>query len=122
MKKIILATLSAGLLVVGFNANAVGQGGIAGSAVMRLSSSAVTHVSSSIAIGKQSAYTGGAGGTGAITATTFASGASGIVTIASGLVTNIAKDVTLITPQANGFDDGVITLDINDATYKGVAD
>ena len=125
MKKIILATLGMGLLAIGVNANAAstGQGGVAGSAVMRLGSSIVTHVSSSIAIGKQSAYTGGSGGTGAATkAKTFAAGASGAVVISSGLITTIAIDPTLGTAQANGFGDGTITLDVNAGTYNGKVD
>lgn len=130
MKKIILATLSAGLLVIGVNAHAAGQGGIAGSAVMRLNvatvekitTSTVTHVTSSIAIGKQSAYTGGLGGTGNTTkGITFAAGASGVLeTYANGSVKSIAEDATLGTGQANSFADGsTIQLDAKNGTYKG---
>ena len=122
MKKIILATLGMGLLFVGVNANAVGQGGIAGSAVMRLSSDVVTHVSSSIAIGKQSAYTGAAGSNVVgFKATTFAAGASGVVNISSGLITTIVADSTLATAQANDLSGDTITLDVNAATFKGAA-
>ena len=124
MKKIILATLGMGLLVIGVNAHATGQGGIGGSAVMRLSGGAtsiVSHVSSSIAIGKQSAYTSASGGTGNITANTVAAGASGIVTIAAGLITAIGADTTLNKAQANSLASDTINLDINAATYKGSA-
>ena len=133
MKKIILATLSAGLFVIGVNAHAAGQGGIAGSAVMRLNvvatkttppvtTSTVTHVTSSIAIGKQSAYTGGLGGTGDTTkGITFAAGASGVLeTYANGSVKSIAEDATLNKGQANSFEDGsTIQLDAKKGTYKG---
>ena len=124
MKKIILATLGLGLLAVGVNANAVstGQGGVAGSAVMRLTTtSVVTHVSSSIAIGKQSAYTGGLGGKGVTTkGVTFAAGASGQINMAiDGSVTKLDADPSLATAQVNGFDKGSIQLDTKLGTYKG---
>ena len=125
MKKIILATLGMGLLAVGVNANAIGQGGIAGSATMHLSGAAtniVTHVSSSIAIGKQSAYTGALVVVGT-KADTFAAGGSGVVTIdsATGLITSLGKDTQLGIVQGNVLDDSTISLDIDDGTYVGVA-
>ena len=130
MKKIILATLGMGLLVIGVNANAVGQGGIAGSASMRLNTTGaaniVTHVSSSIAIGKQSAYTGAAGSSVAATpATTFATGASGTMVIdeTTSQLISVSEDPTLATAQANVMHQGIISLDgtATDGKFKGEA-
>ena len=121
MKKIILATLGLGLLAVGLNANAIGQGGIAGSASMKLRTSTgdgtpqlVSHVSSSIAIGKQSAYTGAAGSNvDKVPATTFATGASGTIVIdrATSYIKSVSIDGYLGNEQKNVMQTGTISLD-----------
>ena len=119
MKKIILATLGMGLLAVGFNANA-GAGGIAGAVAIHMNAGVVDWSSSSIAIGKTSAYAGA--NSSATTATSLAAGAGGKITMNTTdklYIGDIAIDGNLGTAQANLLSGDIIDINAKTATETG---
>ena len=123
MKKIILATLGLGLLVVGVNANA-GEGGIAGAVAVHTSAAGVLNwTSSSVAIGKSSAVSGAVSTAGAEgIATSFAVGTGGTVVLDSttGLVDSVTEDITLGKVQGNSLTTAVIDINATADTTTGV--
>ena len=116
MKKIILTTLITAS-IFSSQAFAIGQGAIAGSASMFLTTSKVSHVSSSIAIGKANAYTNGnilLGATAPLsTAKTSSIGASDAISFATAnsvVTTTVAEDTALASPQLNILEKGTVSL------------
>lgn len=112
MKKIILATLATGLLVIGTSANAAGQGGIAGAVAVHTSATTNTlnWSSSSVAIGKSSANAG-AVSTIAGETMSYAVGTGATVTIADGLVTAVSEESNLAKGQTNSLTTSTVELD-----------
>ena len=111
MKKIILATLATGLLVIGTSANAAGQGGIAGAVAVHTSAAnTLNWSSSSVAIGKSSANAG-AVSTIAGETMSYAVGTGATVTIADGLVTAVSEESNLAKGQTNSLTASTVELD-----------
>ena len=122
MKKIIFTILMTGVVFSGTAYAVGGQGGIAGSSSMIMSSGVVTDVSASIAIGKSAAHSN-AHTTNAVVST-FAGGAGGELTVdATGYLTAIdVEDATnLAADQSNDMVAGTVSLDAKAGTFAGQA-